>query len=279
MAHIKYQINDKVGNFIITEEAGRYKIKETDKKVTRFVRVKCIFCEKEQVGVIGKFNSRSVVCDCDKKPKFVLELKNYIGEVHGHYKIIKDLGYLPNEKCKLGRSRYVIAQCVHCNSEAKGIYSVFRKQKRGCVCQAIVGVSGDRKRIYQIYSHMMNRCHNEKNTRFESYGAKGITVCDEWRNDRELFYKWSIENNYDSHLSIDRIKNELGYSPSNCRWSTNAEQVHNRSVSLDLEIVRKIKIMLKNGVKQADICREFKLSPAKISNIKTGTSYSSIIIE
>lgn len=279
MGKIKYQVNDKVGNFIITEEAGRWKKKENDKKVTRFVKVKCIFCSNEKVSEPRLLNSRAVVCECDKRPKFVQELKNYIGEIHGHYKVTKDLGYLPNKKDLKGKSRFVICECLFCGKEATGIYKVFNRRKRGCLCQRIIGVNGYRKRIYHIYTLMMNRCHNENNARFISYGAKGIQVCEEWRNDRELFYKWSIENNYASHLSIDRINNSLGYAPNNCRWATKAEQVHNRVVSIDLETVKKIKIMLKKGIKQADICREFNLTPAKISNINTGESYSTIIID
>jgi hypothetical protein len=59
------------------------------------------------------------------------------------------------------------------------------------------------------------------------YGAKGITVCDEW-HDFKRFYEWAIATGYSDSLSIDRIDNTKGYSPDNCRWATPQEQTDNR---------------------------------------------------
>jgi hypothetical protein len=59
------------------------------------------------------------------------------------------------------------------------------------------------------------------------YGAKGITVCDEW-HDFKRFYEWAITTGYSDSLSIDRIDNTKGYSPDNCRWATPQEQTDNR---------------------------------------------------
>lgn len=279
MASVKYNVGDKVGNFVIISEYKRYKKHETDKKVTRFIVAKCLFCDKEKIGEVRKLNDRSVVCECDKKPKYKTPTKDYTNEIHGNYKITKDLGWIPDAKVKLGRSRQVICECIKCKKQTTGKYYVFKNLKRNCVCQKITGVQGDRKRIYQIYSHMMNRCHNKENARYKSYGAKGISVCDEWQHDREKFYIWSLENNYDESLSIDRIDGSLGYSPENCRWATKSEQVHNRKVSLNIEVVKDIKKRLLNGEKQIDIARLHKTTSAKVSNIKTGTSYSTINIE
>ena len=63
------------------------------------------------------------------------------------------------------------------------------------------------------------------------YGARGITVCDEWKNKEtgfQNFYEWAIRNGYTDELSIDRIDVEKGYCPENCRWITLKEQANNK---------------------------------------------------
>lgn len=66
------------------------------------------------------------------------------------------------------------------------------------------------------------------------YGGRGITVCDEWRT-FEGFLVWSLRNGYKEGLSIDRIDNDKGYSPSNCRWATRETQANNKKSNIRIE--------------------------------------------
>ena len=75
---------------------------------------------------------------------------------------------------------------------------------------------------------MKQRCHNPNNSRYMDYGGRGITVCAEWLNNFEAFYEWSLSSGYGDNLTIDRIDNDKGYSPDNCRWATAAEQNRNK---------------------------------------------------
>ena len=88
---------------------------------------------------------------------------------------------------------------------------------------------GKRKtRLYRIWANIKTRCFNKNDPHYPRWGARGITVCDEWKNDFKAFYDWSMRNGYQDNLTIDRIDNKLGYSPYNCRWITLAEQNKNR---------------------------------------------------
>ena len=77
--------------------------------------------------------------------------------------------------------------------------------------------------LYKIWCAMKDRCSRPRSTSYKWYGAKGITVCDEWGSDYETFRDWAMANGYIKGLSIDRINSDLGYSPENCRWLTRAE--------------------------------------------------------
>ena len=82
---------------------------------------------------------------------------------------------------------------------------------------------------------MKDRCLNPNYHSYSRYGGRGITICDEWINDSNAFERWAVSNGYSDELSIDRIDNDKGYSPDNCRWVDKITQQNNTSNNLYLE--------------------------------------------
>lgn len=85
------------------------------------------------------------------------------------------------------------------------------------------------RRIYNIWRGMKLRCCSIKSNRYKYYGRRGIKVCDEWKDNFQVFYDWALNNGYKEGLTIDRINVDGNYSPENCRFATIKQQARNKS--------------------------------------------------
>lgn len=86
--------------------------------------------------------------------------------------------------------------------------------------------------LYRIWQGMKKRCGNQGDKHWSRYGGRGITVCERWRTSFEAFIADMGER--PAGKSLDRINNDLGYSPENCRWATTSEQNRNKRNTLFL---------------------------------------------
>jgi hypothetical protein len=88
-------------------------------------------------------------------------------------------------------------------------------------------------KAYSVWRGMKNRCYNSNSGNYENYGGRGIFVCDRWKN--------SFKNFIDDmgvpgvSLTIERIDNDDGYHPDNCKWASYTEQSNNKRSNVILE--------------------------------------------
>lgn len=91
---------------------------------------------------------------------------------------------------------------------------------------------GRADRLYGVWNAMKQRCENKNADAYGDYGARGISVCKEWAEDYSAFRDWALQNGFDpkakSHeCTIDRIDNNKGYGPTNCRFVGMSVQANN----------------------------------------------------
>ena len=113
------------------------------------------------------------------------------------------------------------------NTKSCGCYNIDRIKERNHILKWKHG--GRDTKLFHIWSGMKTRCYNPNAINYKDYGAKGITICDEWLKDFANFKEWALNNGYSPELTIDRIDYNGNYEPNNCRWCTTKEQNRNRS--------------------------------------------------
>lgn len=112
------------------------------------------------------------------------------------------------------------------NTKSCGCLHNEKLSKRNAETKTTHGMT--RTRLHIIWCDMRARCSYEKDKCYHLYGGRGITVCEEWQKSFTAFRDWALENGYSDNLTLDRIDNDKGYSPENCKWSTHAEQRRNQ---------------------------------------------------
>lgn len=122
---------------------------------------------------------------------------------------------------------YGLYECQYCKNTFEAIFNNVKKgNTKSCGCFATHGLSSNK--FYKTWYGMLQRCNNPKIKAYKDYGGRGITVCEEWL-DVANFVAWaeSTHPNMEGY-TLDRINNDKGYSPENCRWADTTTQAINQ---------------------------------------------------
>ncbi len=136
----------------------------------------------------------------------------------------------PTETSKQ-KATYGLFECPYCEKEFEAQVSDIKNGgTKSCGC--LIGRAGThlfyKHRFYTTWKNMRNRCINPKDKAYKDYGGRGITVCEEWL-DITNFIAWCEATHPNiSGVSVDRINNDKGYSPENCRWADGTTQNINK---------------------------------------------------
>ena len=194
--------------------------------------------------------------------------ESYIGKKFNYLTII-GFGYNDfgkrcfNCRCDCGTEKLLITTDV-INGRVKSCGCKHAELSRRASITHGAYTYGHPERLYKIYRSMIDRCYREKNPNFKNYGGRGIDVCDEWKENYISFKIWALQSGYDvnkdrKEQSIDRIDNNKGYSPENCRWTTMSIQRKNQRPRIRYK--RRATIIF-NGHEyfKRDICSQYGIS-------------------
>ena len=173
-------------------------------------------------------------CGCKKEIPIIvpLNLEELNKRDFGDWEVIEEISAKRNEKGHIVRTVKAQCKCGHIKEtklsnlikRGKSCYGCFYKKR---LLEASTPFNKIKQSLSPRFSNMKTRCYDKNFKDYKSYGAKGVTVCDEWLNSFDSFVEWSINNGFyiGCNLEIDRKENDKGYSPENCQYITKSENL------------------------------------------------------
>lgn len=172
-----------------------------------------------------------------------------VGERSGHLVILSE-GVRRTDLASPGAYTF-LCLCEKCGKTAQITNIQFRRRTMCNACSALNGADlrsthghskkTNKNRLYGAWQTMNARCHNPNSTSYRWYGAKGVRVCDEWR-DYEVFRDWAMSHGYGPGMTLDRLDETKGYEPGNCEYVSKPE--NSRRARAKYHFVKKTDVLV-----------------------------------
>jgi len=150
-------------------------------------------------------------------------MENIIGKKFGRLTVLElayKKDYKPHYKCR--------CECGNETIVSKSNLQNGHTKSCGCLRKKSRKYDSTTIKLLYVFNSMRSRCYNPKNKAYKNYGLRNIKIFDEWLIRPLSFVEWAINNGYKDNLTIDRIDNNKGYYPENCRWVDMKTQCRNR---------------------------------------------------
>ena len=126
--------------------------------------------------------------------------------------------------------------------------------------------------LYEIWHGIVRRCHDPRRKDYHKYGGRGIRVCEEWRGTAAIhswtregykaFEEWALSHGWKEGMTLDRMNNNSGYRPNNCRWISKKAQAYNRKTNIYISAKGQTKTLTQwaneTGIPDYVICKRRK---------------------
>lgn len=200
---------------------------------------KCICGKEFEVDGSKIRDGRVYSCGCLRYANRERFYDNLVGNKYGRLTVVRRL---KPEEVETRQYNW-LCQC-ECGNYIKASANKLKTgHTRSCGCLKKEFSIGDatrthgmrNTRLYNIYASMKRRCSDPNCESYKYYGAKGVSVCNEWlgKHGFEHFYEWAVSAGYDptkhwTEMTIDRIDPYGNYCPQNCRWTDSRTQSLNK---------------------------------------------------
>lgn len=225
---------------LIGKKFCRLTVIDTDKSKKRYLICKC-----DCGNVISTFSGNitrglTKSCGClNREMASARKLEDLSGKQFGRLLVVER----STENTNTGQPVW-ICNCSCGNTVAvKGEYLRNGTTRScGCLARELAGSqfrkwnTETEEKLSSIFKSMKQRCYDSSSSSFANWGGRGITICDEWINDKRAFVDWATMNGYRDGLTIDRIDNDGPYAPWNCRWVDRTVQANNRRTNVSITV-------------------------------------------